>query len=123
MSVIKKPKNTDVARLNEETLPGEENVYRSADFPPDGEADESTKGLYVTAEFLNSISLSGLPPHLLTIKVGCVMMLLRNLNPKRDRNKNPHHICDATNTENKDSHGKFSTPRIYYSTCDILSIE
>ena len=43
----------------------------------------------MTTEFLNSINLSGLPPHLLTIKVGCVMMLLRNLNPKRG-------LCNGT---------------------------
>ena len=75
------PKNIDVDQLNEQilkTLPGEENVYLSADKIPEGDAE----GLYVTTEFLNSINLSGLPPHLLTVKVGCVMMLLRNLNPK-----------------------------------------
>ena len=75
------PKNIDVDQLNEQilkTLPGEENVYLSADKIPEGDAE----GLHVTTEFLNSINLSGLPPHLLTVKVGCVMMLLRNLNPK-----------------------------------------
>ena len=75
------PKNIDVDQLNEQilkTLPGEENVYLSADKIPEGDAE----GLYVTTEFLNNINLSGLPPHLLTVKVGCVMMLLRNLNPK-----------------------------------------
>ena len=43
----------------------------------------------MTTEFLNKITLSGLPPHLLTVKVGCVMMLLRNLNPKND-------LCNGT---------------------------
>ena len=43
----------------------------------------------MTTEFLNSINLSGLPPHLLTVKVGAVMMSLRNLNPKQG-------LCNGT---------------------------
>jgi len=82
------PKNVDVDKLNEEilkTLPGEGQVYLSADAVLIG--DE--QGLYVTTEFLNGINLSGLPPHQLTVKVGCVMMLLRNLNPKQG-------LCNGT---------------------------
>ena len=85
------PKNVDVDRFNEEmlkTLPGEEKVYYSADAVPVGDID-SDEGMYVTTEFLNSINLSGLPPHLLTVKVGAVMMLLRNLSPKRG-------LCNGT---------------------------
>jgi ATP-dependent DNA helicase PIF1 len=33
-------------------------------------------------EFLNSLSLSGLPQHSLTLKVGAPVMLLRNINPQ-----------------------------------------
>ena len=82
------PKNVDVDNLNEEimkTLPGEGEVYLSADSVVIGD----DRGLYVTTEFLNRINLSGLPPHLLTVKVGCVMMLLRNLNPKQG-------LCNGT---------------------------
>ena len=86
------PKNVDVDRLNEEilqTLPEEGgNVYLSADSVIVGDVN-SDEGLYVTTEFLNGISLSGLPPHQLTVKVGCVMMLLRNLNPKKG-------LCNGT---------------------------
>ena len=60
-------------------------MYLSADAVVIGD----DQGLYVTTEFLNKIELSGLPPHLLTVKVGCVMMLLRNLNPK-------HGLCNGT---------------------------
>ena len=82
------PKNIDVDQFNEnilQTLPGKGNTYQSADAVMLGD----DQGLYVTTEFLNNITLSGLPPHLLTVKVGCVMMLLRNLNPK-------HGLCNGT---------------------------
>ena len=85
---ILSPKNLDVDKLNEDilkTLSGEGRVFRSADQALLGD----DQGLYVTTEFLNKIELSGLPPHLLTVKVGCVMMLLRNLNPK-------HGLCNGT---------------------------
>ena len=75
------PKNVDVDSLNEkmlQTLPGVPQVYQSADAVQIGD----DQGLCVTTEFLNKISLSGLPPHLLTVKTGCIVMLLRNLNPK-----------------------------------------
>ena len=82
------PKNVDVDQFNEnilQTLPGKAHTYQSADAVQIGD----DQGLYVTTEFLNKITLSGLPPHLLTVKVGCVMMLLRNLNPK-------HGLCNGT---------------------------
>ena len=79
--VILCPKNVDVDKLNDEmmkSLPGEEDRYLSADSVDLGD----DTGLYVSTEFLNTIDLSGLPPHILSVKVGAVMMLLRNLNPK-----------------------------------------
>jgi hypothetical protein len=85
------PKNVDVDKLNEDmmkTLPGTEQTYLSADAVVIGEVG-SDQGLHVTTEFLNSINISGLPPHLLTIKVGAVVMLLRNLNPKQG-------LCNGT---------------------------
>ena len=87
--VIMCPKNVDVDNLNDEilkTLPGEGGqVYLSADKVQEGD----DAGQYVTSEFLSKINLSGLPPHRLTVKVGCVMMLLRNLNPKQG-------LCNGT---------------------------
>ena len=42
--------------------------------------------LYPT-EFLNSLTVSGLPPHALKLKLGMIVMLLRNMNqPKGDCN-------------------------------------
>ena len=76
--VILCPKNVDVDKMNEEMmklLPGLPQCYRSADKIPVGDVN-SEQGLHVTTEFLNTINLSGLPPHLLTVKVGVVMMSL-----------------------------------------------
>lgn len=81
------PKNTDVDRINEEILKiivGQENVYLSSDSITDEE-----KSCDYTTEFLNSLMLSGLPPHRMLLKVGCVIMLLRNINTKEG-------LCNGT---------------------------
>jgi DNA helicase Pif1, 2B domain len=41
------------------------------------------------SEYLNTINLSSLPPHLFMLKVGAVVILLRNLNPLT-------RLCDGT---------------------------
>lgn len=52
--------------------------FKSADSVTQSEND----GAVYTTEFLNTLELSGLPPHLLKVRIGCVMMLLRNLDPR-----------------------------------------
>jgi ATP-dependent DNA helicase PIF1 len=54
--------------------PDKERVYLSADTV----LEEDTSNLYTT-EFLNTLLPSGIPPHELRLKVGCPIMLLRNL--------------------------------------------
>uniref|UniRef100_K3Y1Y3 ATP-dependent DNA helicase n=1 Tax=Setaria italica TaxID=4555 RepID=K3Y1Y3_SETIT len=36
---------------------------------------------YYPSEFLNTLTPNGLPPHLLKLKIGCPVILLRNINP------------------------------------------
>ena len=80
--------NTEVTMLNDlinDMLPGNNQVFRSAD-----ELDISSEDiLRFTTEYLNSLNPSGIPPHLLNLKPGMPLMLLRNLNPREG-------LCNGT---------------------------
>lgn len=79
-------KNDAVDDLNQSILdmfPGEEHIMQSAD---------KVKGddhQHYPIEFLNSIKASGLPLARLVLKVGCPLMLLRNLDPRNG-------LCNGT---------------------------
>jgi hypothetical protein len=76
------PKNDASMEINEEIinrLEGESRTYLSIDTV---ESDNDSERLSYPVEVLNSLNLSGLPPHKLTLKKGCVIMLLRNLNTR-----------------------------------------
>ncbi|XP_026476423.1 uncharacterized protein LOC113382080 [Ctenocephalides felis] len=71
-------KNKDVDDLNatiQSSLPGECITYKSVDT-----ATNQDDILNYPTEFLNSLKLPGLPPHNLQLKVGSVVIMLRNLN-------------------------------------------
>jgi hypothetical protein len=73
------PKNNDVTEINRlllEKFPGEESTYLSADVVCD-----DNQSIMCPPEYLNSIESGSLPPHALALKVGCPIMLLRNLDP------------------------------------------
>ena len=72
------PKNIDVNNVNTiiiDQFPGEAVEYYSADI-----IEEQTNPEY-QIEFLNSLTIGGLPPHKLSLKIGSPIILLRNLNP------------------------------------------
>jgi len=80
------PTNETVSCINRKLLrqiPGEERCYRSVDTIT--EPDQVTQ--YPT-EFLNSLEPPGLPPHNLYLKLGCPIMLLRNLDAPK--------LCNGT---------------------------
>ena len=72
-------RNVDVDAINEacikEFCP---EVQATVLLSADNVVDVANAVLY-QAEFLNSLNISGLPPHRLTLKVGCPIMLLRNM--------------------------------------------
>ena len=75
------PLNKNVDEVNDqcvERLTGESRTYLSVD----SAIDESNNPDHtIPLEYLNCIKLSGMPVHSITLKVGCPIILLRNLNP------------------------------------------
>lgn len=78
------PKNCTVDSINLKLLdciPGQCHVYKSIDRT----SDPSELAEY-PIEVLNSLQPSGLPPHILRLKVGAPIMLIRNLLPPKQCN-------------------------------------
>ena len=74
------PRNTRVDEVNDAVtarFPGEAVHLLSADSMLQDEQQQ----LDIPAEYLNTLSAAGFPPHRLTIKPGMPLMLLRNLSP------------------------------------------
>lgn len=79
-TVILAPKNEDCFFINSEILkrmPGEEKAYFSFDKIVSDCAQEQNN---YPIEFLNTLTVSGLPPHKLVLKENCIVLLIRNLN-------------------------------------------
>ena len=71
------PLNADVKDMNDicmKLLPGKSKTYLSADSILEHDHQEA-----IPTEYLNSLSVSGLPDHQLELKIGAPVMLLRNL--------------------------------------------
>ncbi|XP_054259696.1 ATP-dependent DNA helicase pif1-like [Macrosteles quadrilineatus] len=80
------PKNDAVNRINNKiltSLPGETTTFNSIDTIMDEE-----QAVNYPKEFLNSLELSGVPPHELCLKVGVPVMLMRNLDAPK--------LCNGT---------------------------
>ncbi|XP_017239700.1 uncharacterized protein LOC108212487 [Daucus carota subsp. sativus] len=77
------PTNQTVTHLNAlivEKLPGISVSYFSVDSAEDFGGTEAEMNSAFPIEYLNSINVPGMPPHDLKLKVGVVVMLMRNLN-------------------------------------------
>ena len=78
------PQNDDAFQINDEVLDkviqGESKTYTSIDSLTTDDPEEINN---FPIEFLNSLTPSGMPSHKLKLKVGAIIMLLRNLNSHR----------------------------------------
>ena len=80
------PKNIDVHEINNIVLTkirDQAVLYKSVDT-----VSEPNEAVNYPSEFLNSIDLSGFPPHVLQLKIGVPIILLRNINPPK--------LCNGT---------------------------
>ncbi|KAL4583062.1 hypothetical protein LXL04_007626 [Taraxacum kok-saghyz] len=83
-------KNENVDEINDQLIDrfiGEQRVYYSFD-----EAEDDKNNFY-PMEFLNSLNVSGLPPHYLRLKIGCPIILLRNIDPSNGLCNGTRLIC------------------------------
>ncbi|GBN03199.1 hypothetical protein AVEN_136525-1, partial [Araneus ventricosus] len=69
-----------------EFMPGNETVYKAVDMIM---SEDPQDQLTFPEEFLNSLTPTGLPPYELKLKIGCIVMMLRNLAPSKG-------LCNGT---------------------------
>ena len=82
--VILTPRNDELLKVNDSVLNryhGEAYTYYSADVAE--RPDDPDEAVNYSEELLHGMTPTSLPPHKLTLKVGCIVMPLRNLNPAR----------------------------------------
>ncbi|KAF1756666.1 hypothetical protein GCK72_013120 [Caenorhabditis remanei] len=86
------PRNKEALEVNNSVLdkmPGELRSYTSLDEITHKDGGEINDSLNFTTELLNQMTPSGMPPHLLRLKKGAIVMLLRNLDVKNS-------LCNGT---------------------------
>jgi hypothetical protein len=85
-------RNDDVDELNAMLLnrmPGEKKLFQSSDSVEQKAGEDEIDEDAYTVETLNAINLAGLPLSKLELKVGCPLMILRNLD-------SPNGVCNGT---------------------------
>ncbi|XP_024977613.1 uncharacterized protein LOC112515169 [Cynara cardunculus var. scolymus] len=83
-------KNDNVDEINDQLIDkfcGDEKIYYSFD-----EAEDDRNNFY-PMEFLNSLTVSGLPPHYFRLKIGCPIILLWNIDPSNGLCNGTRLIC------------------------------
>ncbi len=119
------PTNEAADEINEHMtkyFPGESRSYLSCDKLIEGSPNQFPE------EFLNTLCPSGMPPHKLTLKDNCPIMLLRNLDPSKGHcngtryivNGRYDHVIDATVATGVHVGRRIMIPRI--PTCPTESL-
>lgn len=86
------PLNEFVESLNNHILqrfPGDFRAYKSCYNIYKASSSSSVDEILYSPEYLNSLTFRGVPNHEIQVKVGALIMLLRNLNPKKG-------LCNGT---------------------------
>ncbi|KAH7657562.1 DNA helicase protein [Dioscorea alata] len=76
------PYNEAVDILNEtisNEIEADEQKYLSSDYISKSSTSADANAPLYTTEFLNTLKFTGIPNHELTLKIGCVIMLIRNI--------------------------------------------
>lgn len=86
------PTHEQVDKINDRLLdmiPGDEVVYLSCDSVCESDRVEDDDNPLASPEFLNTLKFSGVPNHVLKLKIGVPIMLLRNIDQ-------PNGLCNGT---------------------------
>ncbi|XP_024976211.1 ATP-dependent DNA helicase PIF1-like [Cynara cardunculus var. scolymus] len=116
-------KNEHVDKINDQFIErfcGEEKIYYSFD-----EAEDDKNNLY-PKEFLNSLTVSGLPPHYLRLKIGCPIILLRNIDPSNGLCNGTRLICRGFQQNDIDAEivvGQHAGKRVFLPRIPLCSSE
>lgn len=103
--IILSPTNEQTLEINRkiiDLLPGVPSIYYSADSVSSKDPSDE---LNYPVEFLNNQTPSGMPPHVLLLKKGVIIMLLQNLNPKKG-------LCNGTRLIVRELQRNFITAEI-----------
>ena len=125
-SVVLTPKNDTSLQLNNHVLDkigGEKKLYPSVDHVV---CDNEEEHLNYPLEFLNSLTPSGMPEHRLYLKVGAIIMLLRNLDIRNGLcngtrlivRRLHNHVIDAEVISSTHSGQRVLIPRIKLAPSD-----
>jgi hypothetical protein len=121
------PKNDTSLDLNDqvlERLPGERRLYLSVD---NVVSDDENERQNYPLEFLNSLTPSGMPQHRLYLKVGSIVMLLRNLDVRKGFcngtrliiRRMEDHVLDAQIISSTHAGESLLIPRIQLAPSDV----
>ncbi|KAL6582396.1 hypothetical protein OROMI_006410 [Orobanche minor] len=124
------PTNETVEKINDyilSLLPGDAVEYMSSDSISKEDGDMDGHEDIFSVEFLNTVRCSGLPNHVIKLKVGCPVMLLRNIDQSAELcngtrmivTKLYKHVIEAAMVSGKNAGKKVFIPRMILSPSDF----